>query len=96
MKIIEFDLNNVPTEYPNTSLCLGFFDGVHLGHQALIKNALRTKNDVAVLTFSTPPAYVIGRKDDKRSLTSIDDKADILEGMGVKYLFVMPTALLVH
>lgn len=90
MKIIEFDLNNVPTEYPNTSLCLGFFDGVHLGHQALIKNALRTKNDVAVLTFSTPPAYVIGRKDDKRSLTSIDDKADILEGMGVKYLFVMP------
>ena len=26
MKIIEFDLNNVPTEYPDTALCLGFFD----------------------------------------------------------------------
>ena len=90
MKIIEFDLNNVPTEYPDTALCLGFFDGLHLGHQSIIKAALKTNKDVGVLTFSTPPAYVIGRKDDKRSLTSIDDKADILEAMGVKYLFVMP------
>ena len=90
MKIVEFDLDNVPSEYPNTALCLGFFDGLHLGHQSIINAALKTKKDVAVLTFSTPPAYVIGRKDDKRSLTSIDDKADILEAMGVKYLFVMP------
>ena len=90
MKIIEFDLNNVPTNYPNTALCLGFFDGVHLGHQAIISQALKTSKEVAVLTFSTPPAYVIGRKDDKRSLMSIDDKADYLETMGVKYLFVMP------
>ncbi|MCR4879963.1 MAG: bifunctional riboflavin kinase/FAD synthetase [Bacilli bacterium] len=90
MKIIEFDLNNVPKEYPNLALCLGFFDGVHLGHQSLINRALKTKKEVGVLTFSTPPAYVIGRKDTKRSLTSIDDKADILEAMGVSYLFVMP------
>lgn len=90
MKIVEFDLDNVPSDYPNTALCLGFFDGLHLGHQSIINAALKTKKDVAVLTFSTPPAYVIGRKDDKRSLTSIDDKADILEAMGVKYLFVMP------
>ncbi len=90
MKIIEFDLDNVPTEYPNLALCLGFFDGVHLGHQSLINAALKTKKEVGVLTFSTPPAYVIGRKDTKRSLTSIDDKADILESLGVDYLFVMP------
>lgn len=90
MKIIEFDLNNVPSNYPNTALCLGFFDGIHKGHQAIINAALKTSKEVAVLTFSTPPAYVIGRKDDKRSLTSVDDKADILETMGVSYLFVMP------
>ena len=90
MKIIEFDLESVPTEYPNTALCLGFFDGIHKGHQAIINSALKTSKDVAVLTFSTPPAYVMGRKDDKRSLTSVDDKADILEAMGVKYLFVLP------
>ena len=90
MKIIEFDLTNVPSNYQGTALCLGFFDGIHKGHQAIINSALKTSKEVAVLTFSTPPAYVIGRKDDKRSLTSVDDKADILEAMGVSYLFVMP------
>ena len=90
MEIVEFDLSNVPTEYPNLALCLGFFDGLHLGHQSIIDAALKTNKEVGVLTFSTPPAFVIGRKDDKRSLTSIDDKADLLEAMGVKYLFVMP------
>lgn len=90
MEIIEFDLNNVPSNNPDTALCLGFFDGIHKGHQAIINSALKTNKKVAVLTFSTPPAYVIGRKDDKRSLTSVDDKADILEAMGVSYLFVMP------
>ena len=62
MKIIEFDLNNVPSNYPNTALCLGFFDGIHKGHQAIINSALKTSKNVAVLTFSTPPAYVIEEK----------------------------------
>ena len=89
MEIIEFDLSNVPT-YKGIVLCLGFFDGIHLGHQEIIKRALKTNKKVGILSFSTPPAYVIGRKDTKRSLTSIDDKADILEELGVSYLFIMP------
>lgn len=90
MKIIEFDLKSIPENIPNLALCLGFFDGIHLGHKELIKQALSTSLDVGLLTFSTPPSYVIGRKDTTRSLTSIDDKAYFLELLGVKYLFVMP------
>lgn len=90
MKIIEFDLSNVPTSYPSLALCLGFFDGLHLGHQKIINDAKSSGKEVALLSFSTPPAYVIGRKDTLRSITSIDDKADILESLGVSYLFIMP------
>lgn len=90
MEIIEFDINNVPTGFNDLALCLGFYDGVHLGHQTIIKEALSQYKNVGVLSFSTPPAFVIGRKDDKRSLTSIDDKADLFDEMGVKYLFIMP------
>jgi len=34
-----------------TSVALGYFDGVHLGHQAVLKAALNTEYEPAVLTF---------------------------------------------
>ena len=37
MKIISLDLNNIEPLTKDTALCLGTFDGVHLGHQKLIK-----------------------------------------------------------
>ena len=89
MEIIDFNLSNVPS-LEGVALCLGFFDGIHLGHKAIIKEALNSFKRVALLSFDTPPAYVIGRKDTTRSLTSVDDKADILEGLGVSYLLIMP------
>ena len=40
MKIIDFDINNVPNNDKDLVLCLGFYDGLHLGHQKLINKAL--------------------------------------------------------
>ena len=40
MRIIDFDINNVPANDKDLVLCLGFYDGLHLGHQDLIKKAL--------------------------------------------------------
>ena len=40
MKIVEFDIKNVPINDKEISLCLGYFDGVHLGHQAIIKESM--------------------------------------------------------
>lgn len=89
MEIIDIDISCIPT-YEGIALCLGFFDGIHLGHKKIINLALSSGKKVGVLSFDIPPAYVIGRKDTTRSLTSIQDKADILEEMGVSYLFIMP------
>ena len=48
------------TEY-HTSVALGFFDGVHLGHQAVIKSAVKNSGSLcsAVLTFSESPAKIL-------------------------------------
>ncbi len=89
MKIIEFNYLNVPEEYQNLHLCLGYFDGIHLGHQKIIKTALNNSKEVAVLTFDESPAYVLGIKASNRVLTSLADKAEILEKMEVKYLFIL-------
>ena len=88
MKIVEFDIKNVPFQEKEISLCLGYFDGVHLGHQSIIKEALNEGYPVGVLSFDNSPSYILGQRGNQE-LTSIADKADILEDLGVKFLFIM-------
>ena len=88
MKIIDFDINNVPANDKDLVLCLGFYDGLHLGHQKLINKALAEGYPAGVMTFDMAPAVLLGKKENF-SLTSTFDKADILEEMGVKFLYIM-------
>ena len=89
MEIIEFDINNVPEEYADINLCLGFFDGVHLGHCLMIEKAVAEGRPVGVLTFDNPPHYVLGHISSKRCLTSIDEKAEYFKQLGVTFMFIL-------
>ena len=88
MKIIEFDITNTPLNDKDLVLCLGFYDGLHLGHQDLIKKALATGLPVGVMTFDIAPRVLLGKKENY-CITSTFDKADFLEDMGVKFLYIM-------
>ena len=44
-----------------SAVALGFFDGVHLGHRAVLKACAGSGLHRVVLTFSQPPAKTIGR-----------------------------------
>ena len=88
MKIIDFDINTTPVNDKDLVLCLGFYDGLHLGHQKLIGEALKEGYPVGVMTFDIAPAVLLGKKENY-SLTSTFDKADILEDLGVKFLYLM-------
>ena len=88
MKIIDFYINNTPANDKDLVLCLGFYDGLHLGHQHLIQKALDEGYPVGVMTFDMAPAFLLGKKENY-SLTSTFDKADFLEDMGVKFLYLM-------
>lgn len=76
----------------NIVLCLGFFDGLHKAHTQLIEKAgeiAKAKNlPLAVFTFSmSVKAFLINQP--HRCLTTIQDKARILENYDVDYLYVM-------
>ena len=90
MKIIEIDINNVIKVGNNLQLCLGYFDGLHLGHLKLIKDALK-HGATGVMTFDISPHLYLKKVPLYSTLTSLADKADILEDLGVKYLFVLRT-----
>ena len=78
-----------PINIEQSILCLGFFDGVHLGHQAMIKEALNEGYKVSVLTFDEAPAFVLGRIKENHYLTSVSDKAEIFEQLGVDAMYIM-------
>ncbi len=90
MKIIEIDINNVELINKDLQLCLGYFDGLHLGHLKLIKQALK-HGPTGVMTFDISPRLYLKKAPLYSTLTSLADKADILEDIGVKYLFVLRT-----
>lgn len=68
------------------ALALGTFDGVHLGHQAVIEAALRPGEgpclEPAVFTFRRSPSG-------ERLVMLGEDKARLLEEMGVKKMYSM-------
>ena len=63
MKIIDFYINETPANDKDLVLCLGFYDGLHLGHQHLIQKALDEGYPVGVMTFDLAPAFLLGKKE---------------------------------
>lgn len=76
------------------SMALGFFDGVHKGHQAVIQQAKeraqQTGSKLAVMTFDPHPSIVLGQSKEKVFyITPLQQKIDILTELGVDTLFVV-------
>lgn len=74
------------------SLALGFFDGVHLGHQSVIKSAVEfaKKNETksAVITFQDHPCCFFYHVKPKY-LIRRHDKIKLFEDLGVDYLYFL-------
>jgi riboflavin kinase/FMN adenylyltransferase len=65
-------------------VAVGEFDGVHLGHREVIG-----ANDT-VLTFEPHPTMVVHPERAPKLLTSLDVKAELIAGLGVRELVVIP------
>ncbi len=80
---------------PANVLTVGTFDGVHLGHQALIRNvvnrAKQKKAPAVVITFDPHPREVINPASDGiRLLTTPSERASIMQDYGIDEMVVIP------
>ncbi|WP_051254598.1 FAD synthetase family protein [Halobacillus kuroshimensis] len=82
-----------PVPDPNV-MAVGFFDGIHKGHQKVIEAAVneagRTGVRSSVMTFDPHPSVVLGKGRPHVSyITPVQEKERILSAMGVDYLFIV-------
>ncbi|MCL1916678.1 MAG: riboflavin biosynthesis protein RibF [Desulfovibrionaceae bacterium] len=72
----------------------GNFDGVHLGHQALLgRLALRGKEldlPAVAITFDPHPALFFNPDSAPRALTSLEDKLALLASLGLEHTLILP------
>ncbi|PAD40105.1 bifunctional riboflavin kinase/FAD synthetase [Terribacillus sp. 7520-G] len=81
-------------DMPAVSAAIGFFDGIHRGHQEVIKRAIDAAGErqlkSAVITFHPHPSVVLGKADTREDyLTPLREKEAILESMGIDYLYLI-------
>ena len=90
MKIIK-NLQDYSAKTP-LALSIGMFDGVHRGHQTIIKNlniAAQNKDlESAILTFWPHPRTVFSPSDDLKLLNTIEEKTYLLAKNNVQHLFL--------
>lgn len=76
---------------PN-AVTIGNFDGIHLGHQAMLARLTARAASVAaaptVLTFEPHPREIFTPRDAPTRLTSLREKLEILRGLGVAHVHV--------
>jgi riboflavin kinase/FMN adenylyltransferase len=77
---------------PGSVVTLGNFDGIHLGHQALISGAVSDSKKRAlpsvVLTFEPHPVSVLAPERAPRLILAHKDKMQLLQGFGVDIVAV--------
>ena len=92
MKIYH-DLKDIDIKKP-TAIALGNFDGVHKGHQELMRRAVAAGKEKglksAVFTFSNHPRNLLAGEDVVKNILYPDEKRRIIESMGVDILFDIP------
>jgi riboflavin kinase/FMN adenylyltransferase len=73
-----------------TAVCLGAFDGLHLGHQALLARARRASAHVGLVTFDPHPQQVLAPERAPRLLQTAEQRRRVSAALGVEHLVLLP------
>ncbi len=89
MKKIACSIEEIYTDFEPFAACIGYFDGLHLGHLELINKTIQIANDrnilSAVITFDPDPWVVLKNIPNPKHLTTMQDRINLAEEIGIDY-----------
>ncbi|MGB0396395.1 MAG: bifunctional riboflavin kinase/FAD synthetase [Flavobacteriaceae bacterium] len=95
MEVIH-SISNYQPKRPSI-LTIGTFDGVHIGHQKIIRDLVSKAKEedlcALVLTFFPHPRMVLQKDTQLKMIDTLEEKRQLLESLGVEILIVQPFTL---
>ena len=92
MRIVH-GFDNIPT-ISHAVATVGSYDGVHSGHRVLIEQVIaRAKargGESVIITFEPHPRITLGKAEGLKLLTTLEEKALLLDRLGVDVMVVIP------
>jgi riboflavin kinase/FMN adenylyltransferase len=93
MKVV-YRPEEVSPEHPAPVVTIGNFDGVHLGHQQLIKDLVVRADAVGgtpiVYTFDPHPLQVLAPNNAPLQIQTLDQKIAVIESLGIPLVVLIP------
>lgn len=91
---LDHEKDVITNHHPPLALALGFFDGVHRGHQEVILTAKKEAENrglkSAVMTFDPSPKEILGKAPEEvKYITLLDEKIEEIAKLGIDYLFIV-------
>ncbi|GAB3646918.1 bifunctional riboflavin kinase/FMN adenylyltransferase [Glycomyces tarimensis] len=87
-------IDATPDGWPASVVAIGVFDGVHRGHAALIRSAIKAADErdarCVVVTFDPHPTAVVAPHAVPAQLTSVRRRIELLGSLGVDGVCVLP------
>ena len=92
MEVVHIDFRHIPS-LKQSACCIGYFDGLHLGHQALIEKAVsiaKQRNiQSGLITFDPDPWVVFKPDANLDHLTSMQDRIRLASQMQIDVFYIM-------
>ena len=93
MRIVNVKLGEIRKQKNPVVACIGYFDGMHKGHQALVNATLEKAKELGVesglITFDPDPWVTLRNEKDVKHITPLQQRINIAVELGIKNIFIL-------